>query len=90
MVPIWSATDNFLSFWTIFEIFGVTNNPKNQNFEKMKKTSGDIIILHECTKNHDHILYCSLDMVRNGCNIYFSFWAIFCPFAPLTVRKIKI
>ena len=26
---------------------------------------GDIIILHMCTKNHDHMLYCSLDMVRN-------------------------
>ena len=32
---------------------------KIQNFEKMKKTSGDIIILHKCTKNHDHMLYCS-------------------------------
>ena len=31
-------------------------NPKNQNFEKMP---GDIIILHKCTKNHDHMLYCS-------------------------------
>ena len=36
-----------------------TNNPKNQNFEKMKKTSGDIVILLKCTKNHDHMLYCS-------------------------------
>ena len=25
------------------------NNPENQNFEKMKKTPGDIIILHKCT-----------------------------------------
>ena len=28
-------------------------NPKNQNFEKMKKIAGDIIILHKCTKNYD-------------------------------------
>ena len=35
------------------------NNLKNQNFEKMKKTPGDIIILPKCTKNHDHILHCS-------------------------------
>ena len=39
--------------------FYPTNNPKNQNFEKMKKIPGDIIILHKCTKNHDHMLYWS-------------------------------
>ena len=65
-----------------------TNNPKNQNFEKPKKIPGAIIIFHKCTRNHDHMLYCSLDMARNGCN-YFSFSAIFCPFPPLTARKIK-
>ena len=54
-----------------------------------KKTLGDIIILLKCTKNHDHMLYCFWDMVRDGCN-YFSFWDIFCPFTTLTVRKIKI
>ena len=32
---------------------------KKQNFAKMKKNPGDINILHKCTKNHDHILYCS-------------------------------
>ena len=26
--------------------------------EKMKKTPGDIIILHQYTKNHDHMLHC--------------------------------
>ena len=51
--------------------------PKNQNFKKMKKTPGDIMILHMCTKNHDHILYCSWDMERARCN-YFSFCAIVC------------
>ena len=29
-------------------------------------------------------------MVREGCNCYFSFWAIFCPFTLLTAQKIKI
>ena len=33
------------------------NNSKNQNFEKMKKNPGDVIILHMCTKNHDHLIY---------------------------------
>ena len=28
-------------------------------------------------------------MMRDGCNCYFSFWAIFCPFTHLTVQKMK-
>ena len=90
MIPeIWSATDKRFCHFVPFLPFSPTNNPKNQNFEKMKKTSGDII-QHKCTKKHDHMLYCSGDMVRNGCNCYFSFWAIFCPFPSLTAQKIKI
>ena len=56
----------------------------------MKKAPGDIIILHDNTKNHDHMHYCFWDMACDGCNCYFSFWAIFCPFTPLTVQKMKI
>ena len=37
MVPeIWSAKDNFLSFWTIFLPIYLPNNSENQNFEKKK------------------------------------------------------
>ena len=57
---------------------------------KLRKTPGDIIILHKCTKNHDHILYCSLDMACNRFNYYFSLWTIFCPFNSLTAQKTKI
>ena len=35
--------NHFLPFYS-------PNNPKNQNFEKMKKLPGDIIILHKSTK----------------------------------------
>ena len=41
-------------------------SPKNQNFEKIKKTTGDIILLHTCTKNQDQIMYSSRDMLRDG------------------------
>ena len=61
--------DGFLPFYP-------PENPKNPNFEKLTKTSGDIIILLNCTKNHDHILYCSINIARNGCN-YLSFCTIF-------------
>ena len=50
----------------------------------------DIIILHMCTKNSDQMMYSSWDMVSDRCNCYFSFWAIFCHFTPLTAKKIKI
>ena len=30
---------------------------KNQNFEKMKKIAGDIIILQMSTKNNNHMMY---------------------------------
>ena len=129
---------NFLSLWTIFCPFTPPNNPKNQNIEKMKKTPGDIIILHMCTtddnhmmngswdmerdgqnvlsfwtifaiyhpkkpkknqapgdiiilhkciKNHNHMLYCSWDIMCDRCNYYSSFWAIFLPFYPLNCLK---
>ena len=80
----------YFSFWAIFCPFTLLTCPKNKNFKKMKKLPGDIIILHKCTKNHDHMLYCSWDMVHDKSNCYFSFWAIFCPFTPLTAQKIKI
>ena len=82
--------------WTIFVIldhflpFYPPKNLKNQNFEKMKKPIGDIIILHKRTKNHDHMLHCSWDTMSDACNSYFLFCAIFCPFTPLTTQKIKI
>ena len=30
-----------------------------QNFEKIKNATGDIIISHMCSKNHDHMMYAS-------------------------------
>ena len=80
---------NFFSFWPSFCPFCPPNSPKNQNLIKKKKAPGDSIILHKCTKNRDHMLYCSWDMVRDRCNWYFSFWAIFCPFTSLTAWKMK-
>ena len=45
---------------------------------------------NKCTKNQDHMLYCSWDMARDECNCYFSFLTIFCPFTHLTAPKMKI
>ena len=71
----------------------------------LKKTPGDIIILHICTTNDNHMMYSSWDMERYRQNIL-SFWTVFlpfylwwteffvilhhcCPFTPLTTQKIK-
>ena len=93
----WSYVILFLRYctWWIYFLFFIlcytfpfypSNSPKNKNFKKkkkkMKKMPGDIIILHNCMKNHDHMLYCSWDMAQDRCNWCFSFWAIFCPFIP--------
>ena len=54
------------------------------------ETPGDIINLHNCTKNYDYRLYCSWDMVCE-CNCYFSFTlGYFLPSPPLTTQKVKI
>ena len=85
ITEIWSATDILDCFFS----FIPPNNPKNQNFEKMKKQSGAIIILHKCTIKGNHMMYGSWDIKRDRQNCL-SFWTIFCPFTLLTTLKIKI
>ena len=79
---------NFLSFWTIFCPFS-PNNPKNQNFEKMKKTPGDIIILNKCTTNDNHMMHSSWDKKCDKQN-FLSLFTIFCPFTPLIKNFEKV
>ena len=73
---------NFLSFYP-------PNNPKNQNFEKIKKASGDVTILHMSIKNHNHMMFTSWGMETDRHNCL-SFWTNFCPFTPILTLKIKI
>ena len=61
---------------------------KNQKFEKMKKNPGDIIILHMCTINDNHMMYESWVIEREKQN-FLSFLTVFCLFTPLTTQKIK-
>ena len=84
MVPeTWSVTDtNFGQFRPFFALLPSINQ-KNQNFEKMKKTSGDITILHLCIMNDNHMMYGSWDIECDRQN-FLSFWNIFCPFTLLT------
>ena len=91
MVPhIWNATDIiFCHFRLFFALLPPLTTQKNQNFEKMKTSPGDIIILHRCTINGNHMMYGSWDMKHDKQN-FLSFWTILFPFTPLTTWKIKI
>ena len=90
MVPeIWSTTGKLFHHFRLLFALLPPNNPKNQNFEKMKKTTGDIIILHRCAINDNHTMYGSWDMEHEGQN-FLSFWTSLCPFTPLKTRRIKI
>ena len=67
---IWRVKDVVcFSFWAIFCPFTPPppppNSPKKQNSQNIIKP-GDIIILHICTENYDHVMYSSWDMVRKG------------------------
>ena len=48
--------------------------------DRMKKTPGDIIILHKCTINDNHMMYGSWDMKRD--RQFFVILDHFLPFYP--------
>lgn len=55
--------------------FGSSSNPKNQNFEKMKKAHEDIVILQSYTTNGNHMMYVFGDMEHGRKNVL-SFWTV--------------
>ena len=59
ILKLQSETDRtFCHFGPVFALLH-PNNPENQNYEKMKSTSGDDIVLQMFTKNHDQMMYAS-------------------------------
>ena len=78
---VFDIMGHFLSFHSPDDL-------ENQNFEKLKKLPGDIIILHMCNINDNHMMYVSWDMEHNRQN-FLSFWTVFCPFTPYGQRKSK-
>ena len=83
----------FLSSWAIFCPF---TSPLHsliawkKKISKTKKNPGDIIILHKCSKNHNHLLYCSRDMVHDRClqlQLLFFILGYLLPFYPPNSSK---
>ena len=80
----------YFSFRAIFCLFTPLTAPKISKLKKDEKKN-------DCRYHHLTQVYqkswsfaiLSL-IVRDGCNSYFSFWAVFCPFTPLTAQNIKI
>ena len=76
----------FCHFGSFFAILS-PHNPDNQNFEKMKRASGDVTILHMHTKNHNYMC----DSLEMDCDRHVLFILDhFFPFYPLLTTKIKI
>ena len=78
----------FFSFLFLFSIFlihllfrkkftgrivGKKLSPGRSDVSKQFFLFGHIVILHKCTKNHDHMLYCSWDMTCDRYNFFFHF-----------------
>ena len=81
---------SFLVILGHFLLFNPPNNPKNQNFEKIKKKKCKVIIILQLRNTNDnHLMYGSWDMECDRQN-FLWFWDIFYPFTPLTTKKIKI
>ena len=93
MYGSWDIKTQQTEFFVIlgyFLPFYPTNSLKNQNLEKMKKKKkkkmpGDIIILHQCTKNHNHMLYYPWDMACDRLILFIL--GYFLPFYPKESRN---
>ena len=56
----------YFSFWDIFSPFNPLMTPKNQNLKREWKKHMEISLFYTCTKNYDHMMYGSWDLVRDG------------------------
>ena len=78
----------FLSFWAIFCSFSPLTTWKIKIL-KLKTIPGDIIILHICPINDNHMMHGSWDKEHYRDN-FLSCWSVFCPFTPLWKKEKNI
>ena len=69
----------FVIFGPCFALWPSQQPKKPKFWKNEKKFPEDIITLHLCTTNDDHMMYGSWDIERDRQN-FLSFWAIVCPF----------
>ena len=79
-----------VSFLAIFCPFNPLPAQKMKIFLKMKKTPRDIIVLHNCTKNHDHMLY-TIPEIWDVTHVIFIFiFGLFFGLSFFLNKKLKI
>ena len=76
----------FFAILDHFLPFDPPHNPKYQNFKKIKKSAGDIIILNLSNTNDSHMIHGSWDMKCNRQNLLVIL-GHFLPFYPLNSLK---
>ena len=93
---VYDGWNCYFLFSAIFCPFDSPNSPKN-SFRTMEKTTTTTTpnwryhhFPQVYQKSWSYAILFLRYMVCDGCNCYFSFWAIFCPFTTLTAPKIKI
>ena len=86
VTEVWSRTDRIFSHFGPFFPFYSPNNPKNQNGGKIKKTHEDIIILHMCSINDNHMIYWFLKYRAQQME-FFVILGRFLPFYPINNLK---
>ena len=79
----WDIEQNKLKLQILghFLPFYPPKNLKKSKFWKMEKFAGDTIILHKCTKNHNHMMYSSRDTEWDR-QYFLSFRTIFFAIPP--------
>ena len=84
MYGSWNMECNNIIFCHFGQFFALLlPKPKKPKFWKknMEKLPRDIIILHRCNINDNHMMYGSYDMKCDG-QYFLSFWTVFCSFHP--------
>ena len=83
MVPKISNTMDrtFCHFGPFFALLPPSQPQKMKILKKWKKAPADIIILHMCTINDNHMIYDFWDMKCDRQN-FLSFWNVFSPYSP--------
>ena len=87
----WNRRCDRQKFWTFLGILCPFNTLTTWKIKilTLKKTLGDVIILHICTINDNRVMHGSWNMECNRHN-FLSVCTVFCPFTPLWTQKIKI
>ena len=93
---VYDGWNCYFLFSAIFCPFDSPNSPK-KSFRTMEKTTTTTTpnwryhhFPQVYQKSWSYAILFLRYMVCDGCNCYFSFWAIFCPFTTLIAQKIKI